>query len=100
MLAHIFSFGDIKFRGVYGPNMRKLDITYTPYQSWATALLHSTGSKNFNIKMRKIAIDKGFKLNEKGLFTFSGQQIYTPTEADIFSALGLQYVPPDGRNMV
>lgn len=99
LLVHTFSHGPVKFRGVY-VGMRKLDITYANIESWAAALLHSTGSRQFNIKLRQIAIDKGFKLNEKGLFTFSGQQIYTSTEAEIFNILGLQYVPPDGRNVV
>ncbi len=55
-----------------------------------------TGSKAHNVAMRARAQDLGLKLNEYELAGKSGS-IACTTEADIFSALGLQYVPPELR---
>jgi DNA polymerase beta len=41
------------------PLARRIDIRYVPYKSYYTALLYYTGSKNFNIEMRSIALKWG-----------------------------------------
>ena len=40
-----------------------IDLRVVPKESWGAALQYFTGSKAHNIKVRQIAIDKGFKLN-------------------------------------
>lgn len=42
----------------------RIDIRVFPYDEYYCALLYSTGNDSFNIEMRKIAIEKGFTLNE------------------------------------
>ena len=73
-----------------------MDIRVVPKKSYGSALQYFTGSKEHNIVLRKIAIDKGLKLNEYGLFR--GKKIIAGRkEEDIYKALGLQWIPPEMR---
>jgi DNA polymerase/3'-5' exonuclease PolX len=75
---------------------RRIDIYYTPYESYYASLLHLTGSGNFNRKMRGLAIDLGYKLNEYGLFK-GNKMIKIVSEKDIFDKLGMDFVEPKDR---
>lgn len=72
----------------------QLDVVVTSSEDKAAALLYFTGSKYFNIEMRKKAKELGYKLNEYGLFTVDGEKIKTRTEKGIFDVLGLEYKKP------
>jgi len=70
---------------------------FTPGQ-WGAALLYFTGSKAHNIHLRKIAKDKGWKINEYGLFRQSdNKKLAGKTETSIYEKLGLVWVPPEMR---
>lgn len=60
------------------------------------ALLHFTGSKDHNVRLRQRAIERGLSLSEYGLTGEKGN-VPCKTEADIYKALGLHYVPPEMR---
>lgn len=75
----------------------QVDLRTFTAKEWGAGLLYFTGSKDFNIYLRKVAIKKGLKLNEYGLFNKSGKLIASRKEKDIFKALGLDYVPPEKR---
>lgn len=71
-----------------------LDIMYTEPKYWIFALLHFTGSKNFNIQLRKSAKERGLKLNEYGLFKSNGDRIEFKDESDVIKYLtGKNYKP-------
>lgn len=72
------------------------DIRVFPLEQWGSGLLYLTGSKTFNIEMRKAAIRKGYKLNEYGLFEGS-KRIAGRTEEEVFKKLGMKFVPPEKR---
>ena len=59
-------------------------------------LHYFTGSKAHNIHMRQKAIDRGWLLSEYGLGS-EDAPIACKTEADIFAAFGMEYVPPELR---
>jgi len=73
-----------------------MDIRIIPPKSYGAALQYFTGSKEHNIALRKIAIDKGLKLNEYGLFKGS-KMIITKAEKDIYKKLGMDWIPPEIR---
>jgi DNA polymerase (family 10) len=74
----------------------RVDIRFVKRDQWGAALLYFTGSKEYNIAMRKVAIRKGWKLNEYGLF--SGKQVVASREEkDIYDALELPYYEPINR---
>ena len=76
----------------------QLDITSIPRKNWGAAVLHSTGSAAFNVKLRQKALSLNYKLNEKGLFSkHTGKKIPVYTEEGIFQALGERWVDPKDR---
>lgn len=82
--------------------VRRIDIRYVPYESFYPALLHFTGSGNFNRKIRSLAIELGYFLNEYGIYKVSpinNRKLRIPvsSEKDIFLLLGLEFLSPDKR---
>jgi DNA polymerase (family 10) len=73
-----------------------MDIRVVPKKSYGAALQYFTGSKEHNIVLRKIAIEKGLKLSEYGLFRGS-KMIAGENEEEIYQELGLEWVPPEMR---
>ena len=79
---------------------RRVDFLLTPLESFATASLYFTGSKDFNVVSRNRAIRLGYRLNEYGLFTNQGGEltrIPVYSEADVFKLLGLHWLEPSQR---
>ena len=65
---------------------------------WGAALQYFTGSKAHNIRTREIAVRKGLKLSEYGLFQAkSGKLIVAETEEEVYERLGLPWIPPTMR---
>ena len=80
----------IKLKG----KIRHVDILFT--KNVAPAILYLTGSRELNIRLRQIANDKGYLLNEYGLYKKS-KLLKTDTEESIFNLLGLEYIEPKDR---
>ena len=74
----------------------QVDVRAVPEQSYGAALLYFTGSKAHNIALRAIAVHRGWKLNEYGLFS-GKRRIAGLTEEEIYKKLGLAYIPPEMR---
>jgi DNA polymerase (family 10) len=72
------------------------DLRILPDDQFAYGLVYFTGSKEHNIRLRQRAIDRGLSLNEYALAN-EKKSIPAKTEADIYKALGLEYVPPEMR---
>lgn len=94
----VVKFGAHKARLLIKPQNRfiPVDVAFIDKESWPAALLHYTGSKEFNIHMRKLAQKLGYKLNEYGLFK-NGIKAAISSEKDIFAALNLEYLPANMR---
>ncbi len=79
------------------------DLRVVNDEEYPFAQAYFTGSKEHNIGMRQRAIARGLRLNEYGLFKCKEEtrdpklRIDCKTEADIFEALGLDYIPPELR---
>lgn len=77
----------------------RLDIQKIDYKRYPFALLYFTGNKYFNLFIRNKAKEKGYKLNEFGLFKNNKQiKKEIKTEKDIFEVLDLKYLKPSERN--
>jgi len=77
-------------------NNLNMDLRLVSVASFGAALQYFTGSKDHNIALRRIAIKKGYKLNEYGLFD-GEKKIAGQTEEGIYKKLGLQFIPPELR---
>lgn len=90
--------GFSKFKN--GP-VRRTDILYIPYESIAPAMLYYTGPYELNTIMRHNAKKRNMILNQYGLYKIdsngSKHLIPTPTEADIFDRVGMDYLTPTER---
>lgn len=73
-----------------------VDLRVVPAESYGAALNYFTGSKDHNIALRQIAIKKGYKLNEYGLFK-GKRWVAGKTEEELYNALGMDYIPPEMR---
>ncbi|MBS3095494.1 DNA polymerase/3'-5' exonuclease PolX [Candidatus Woesearchaeota archaeon] len=73
------------------------DLRVVGEKSYGGALAYFTGSKEHNIRMRQIAIKKGMKLSEYGLFDRKDKYICGKNEEELYSKLGLPYVEPEMR---
>lgn len=77
-------------------NGMQVDLRVLPEESYGAALQYFTGSKAHGIATRRIAIEKGMKLSDYGLFK-GDKQIAGSTEEEIYEMLGLEYVLPELR---
>jgi DNA polymerase (family 10) len=77
-------------------NDLQIDLRVVPDEEFGSALQYFTGSKAHNIRIRKIAIKKGMKLSEYGLF-LKGKRIAGKNEADVYEALGIKMPKPENR---
>jgi DNA polymerase (family 10) len=76
----------------------QVDLRVIPPGCWGAALQYFTGSKAHNIRTREIAVRKGIKLSEYGLFDAkSGDLVVAETEEEVYDRLGLPWIPPTLR---
>lgn len=78
---------------------RRLDLLLTDPEEYPYAILYFTGSDQFNIAMRRWALDCGYTMNEHGMVSTGDNSPAPPMkcERDIFDFLGLSWVPPTER---
>ena len=85
----------------------QMDLRLLDDDEYGAALIYFTGSKDHNIALRNRAIDRGWKLNEYGLFDVSGledasgqragERVASETEEAVYAALDLDWIPPELR---
>ncbi|HVF11901.1 MAG TPA: helix-hairpin-helix domain-containing protein, partial [Actinomycetota bacterium] len=74
------------------------DLRVVAPDEFGAALQYFTGSKEHNVRVREIAVKKGMKLSEYGLFKVEGaEKIAGKTESEVYEALGMQLPPPTMR---
>lgn len=96
-ITHTYSSGATKTM-VRLKNGLDADLRVIPKASFGAALNYFTGSKDHNVALREIAIKKGYKLNEYGLYKGS-RLIAGKTEEEIYKALGMRFIEPEMREM-
>lgn len=98
-VSRIYSKGKTKVMARLA-NGADADLRIVPEKSFGSALQYFTGNKDHNIELRKIASEKGYKLNEYGLYKIQNKkliQIAGKTEKEIYEKLGLEFIPPELR---
>jgi len=105
IMDHFVNFPEVEYVHAKGPTKTMVrlkigldvDLRVVEEDSFGAALAYFTGSKDHNIAMRELAIKKGWKLNEYGLFDEKGKKIAGRTEEEIYEKLGLEWIPPELR---
>jgi len=73
-----------------------VDLRVVDDYEFGSALQYFTGSKDHNIKTRKLAIEENLKLNEYGVF--KGKKLIAgKTEEEVYQSIGLPYIEPELR---
>jgi DNA polymerase (family 10) len=76
----------------------QVDLRVVEEKSYGAALQYFTGSKDHNVTLRSLAIRKGYKLNEYGLFDKTSEKFITgKTETEIYKKIGFPYIEPELR---
>ncbi len=76
----------------------QLDLRVLPDHLYGNLLQHFTGSREHNIQLREYAVRKGLRVSENGILNLeSGDVITCREEAEVYAALGMQYIPPELR---
>ncbi len=73
-----------------------IDLRVLSEKSYGAGLNYFTGSKEHNVTLRELAIKKGYKLSEYGLFR-GKKQIEAETEEGLYRKLELDYIEPELR---
>jgi DNA polymerase (family 10) len=76
----------------------QVDLRVVNEDSFGSALSYFTGSKTHNVRLREIAVKKGLKINEYGIFnTRTDRKLGGRKESDIYRSLGLPFIAPEMR---
>ena len=76
----------------------QVDVRMVSMPQWGAAILYFTGSQAHNIRLRRLAIRRGWVLNEYALADANtGEVIAAEAEEEIYAALGLPWIPPTIR---
>ena len=78
-------------------NGMNADLLVVPKESFGSDLQYFTGSKEHGVALRKIAISKGLRLNEWGVYDKNNRMVAGSTEEEIYNRLGLDWIPPEIR---
>lgn len=97
MAKSILAHGPTKGTIVTAEGMQ-IDLRVVKPNEYGAALQYFTGSKAHNIKLRGLAEDMGFKVNEYGVFRVSDNvRVAGETEEGVYGILGLDIMPPELR---
>lgn len=94
-VIHVYSRGSAKVL-VRLENGIDVDLQIISKKSFGAASQYFTGNKEHNIRLRKIANKKGWKLNEYGIFD-NDEYLFGKTEEQIYRKLGMDWIPPEMR---
>lgn len=90
--------GENKASAKVGRDGLQVDLRALPRESFGAAMQYFTGSKDHNVAVRTRAVKMGYKLSEYGLFRSADDtRVAGETEAGVYEALGLRWIPPEMR---
>ena len=97
-VIRVLGKGETKSSIEFGDGVRA-QVWVHPPERFGTALLYATGSKDHNVRLRELALDKGLSLSEHALTKKKGEgdEILCATEEEVYQALGLPWIPPELR---
>ena len=107
-MATVLQRGDTT-TSIRGPQDIQIDLRVVAAESFGAALQYFTGSKEHNVKLRSRARDRGLTINEYGVHKLNaaadghhtrGGTLAGRTEAEVYEAVGLPWIPPELREGV
>ncbi len=102
-LVSLPSVAEITARGETKVSVRHqdglaIDLRVVAPDAFGAALQYFTGSKAHNVRLREMAVRRGLKISEYGVFDeATGARVAGETEHDVYAAVGLPWIPPELR---
>jgi DNA polymerase (family 10) len=94
----VLARGENKASAKVGREGLQVDVRALPRESFGAAMQYFTGSKEHNVALRARAVRLGLKLSEYGLYRAQDDaRVAGETEAGVYEALGLAWIPPELR---
>lgn len=76
----------------------QVDLRIVEHRSFGTVLQYFTGSKEHNVRLRQLALSRGYSLSEYSLTRLAdSRDLFFDREDEVYAALGLPYIPPEMR---
>ncbi len=76
----------------------QVDMRVVDANQFGAALQYFTGSQTHNIHTRRLAKERGLKINEYGVFSQEDdRQVAGATEEDVYASIGLPWIDPELR---
>jgi DNA polymerase (family 10) len=76
----------------------QVDLRIVEHPSFGTVLQYFTGSKEHNVRLRQLALNRGYSLSEYSLTRLAdSRDLFYDREEDVYAALGLPYIAPEMR---
>jgi DNA polymerase (family 10) len=94
-VAEVLSQGPTRASVVLKSGLQ-IDLRVVEAEAYGAALCYFTGSKAHNIALRRLALERGLKLNEYGVFR-GRERIAGADEESVYAALGLPFIAPELR---
>jgi DNA polymerase (family 10) len=97
-VEEVLGHGENKASAKVGREGLQVDVRALAPESFGAAMQYFTGSKDHNVAIRTRAVRMGLKLSEYGLFRVDDDfKVAGDTEAGVYEALGLPWIPPELR---
>ena len=96
-VSRVFGKGEFKSSIEFTDGVR-VQVWAHPPQEFGTALQYATGSKDHNVQLRQLALDKGLSLSDHSFKKMKGKgEIFCATEEEVYKKLGLPWIHPELR---
>jgi len=96
-VVHVLGKGETKSSIEFGDGVRA-QVWVHPPEEFGTALQYATGSKDHNVQLRQMALDKGLSLSDHSFAKVKGGgEIFCTTEEEVYKTVGLPWIPPELR---
>jgi DNA polymerase (family 10) len=95
-VLQVISKGEIKSSVEFDNNLRA-QLWVHPPERYGTALQYATGSKEHNVRLRELALKQGMSLSDQSFLIPNGEEVLCATEIEVYSTLGLPWIPPELR---
>lgn len=110
-VARVLAMGPTRASVLLGRVEIQCDVRVVEPPSYGAALQYFTGSKEHNVHLRELAVRRGLRINEYGVFDVSsapdageegpratpGRRLGGRTEDEVYAAVGLPWIPPEIR---
>jgi DNA polymerase (family 10) len=97
-VAQVLGRGPTRASVTIGRAGIQCDVRVVEAASYGAALQYFTGSKEHNVRLRELAVRRGLRINEYGVYDVAGERrLGGATEEELYAAVGLPWIPPEIR---